>query len=110
EFFSLSVEKSSFGSNYNEALKYAENISYSFTRTDSLVVFDPYIKSEYEEKWRAQRVELTVYIPEGKAIKFEKGLADHIDYARNKNRYSPWKMAGNTWVMNENVLELAGEK
>ena len=109
-YFSLNIEKTSFGSNYNEALRYAENINYSFTRTDSLLVFDPYFNSEYEEKWRAQQVELTIYIPEGKAIQFNKEVSDHIDYARNENRYSPWKMAEKTWVMKGSVLELADNK
>lgn len=110
DYFSLNIDKSSFGSNLNDALRYAENISYSFTRSDSLVVFDPYFRSEYEEKWRAQNVELTIYIPEGKALRFEKDLADYIDYVRNKNRYSPWKMAGETWIMNDNALELSGKE
>lgn len=109
EYFSLRIEKSSFGSNFNEALRYAESINYSFTRTDSLVLLDPYFKSEYEEKWRAQRVELTLYIPEGKAINFEKDVSDHIDYVRNENRYSPWKMAGDTWLMEDNELVLTGK-
>lgn len=111
EHYSLRIEKSSFGSNYNEALRYAENINYSFTRTDSLIVFDPYFKSEYEEKWRAQEVELTLYVPEGKSINFSKPVADHIDYVRiSGRRYSPWRMAEKTWLMKENGLELIGEE
>ncbi len=107
EFYSLRIEKSSYGSNYNEALRYAENINYRFTRTDSLIVLDPYFKSEYEEKWRAQQVELTLYVPVGKSINFAKPVADYIDYVRiSGKRYSPWRMAEKTWVMKENGLEL----
>ncbi len=104
DYYSLRIEKSSFGSNYNEAIRYAENINYSFTRTDSLLVFDPYFKSGYEEKWRAQRVELTINVPEGKGIKFEKPVAGHIDYIRSETRYSPWKMADEVWLMKNGKL------
>ena len=63
-------------------------------------------KSEYEEKWRAQRVELTLFVPEGKAIQFSKPVADHIDDIRaGRNRYSPWRMAEKTWWMHESGLE-----
>ena len=109
EAFSIKVEKSSFGSNFNEALRYAENINYSFTRTDSLLVMDPYFKSEYEEKWRAQRVEVILYVPEGKGIHFSKDVSSYIDDASNENHYSPWKMAGRTWIMKDRKLMAAGK-
>ena len=101
EYFEMEIEKASRGSNYGEALDFAENLNYSFTRSDTLLNLNPYFHSQYENKWRFQTVEICIYVPEGKSIHFEKEAASYIDYIRNENRYSPYKMAGKTWTMED---------
>ncbi|MCK4920047.1 MAG: PspC domain-containing protein [Bacteroidales bacterium] len=99
--FKMEIEKSSRGEDFEEALRFAENINYRFTRSDSMLYIDPYFHSQYENKWRFQTVEINIFVPEGKSIQFDKEVADYVDYIRNENNYSPWKMADKTWTMTD---------
>lgn len=99
--FKMEIEKSSRGEDYEEALRFADYINYSFTRSDSLLSLDPYFHSQYENKWRFQTVEINIFVPEGKSVQFDKETAKFVDYIRNENNYSPWKMADKTWTMTD---------
>ncbi|MCF8389903.1 MAG: PspC domain-containing protein, partial [Bacteroidales bacterium] len=77
--FKLEIEKSSRGEDYEDALRFAENLSYSFSRSDSMLYVDPYFHSEYENKWRFQTVEINIFVPEGKSIQFDKEVANYVD-------------------------------
>lgn len=101
EMFEMKIEKTSRGEDAYEAQRYAENLDFGFMMEGNSLSIDPYFKSEYENKWRLQTVVISIYVPEGKAIKFDNNVAEYVDYIRNENHYSPWKMAGKAWVMKE---------
>ena len=101
DYFEFEIEKSSRGADYYEAMDYAKNIDYDFKVEGNRLIMDQYFYSEYDNKWRLQMVELTIYVPDGKAIKFDQEVADHIDYVRTDSHYSPWKMADKVWIMKD---------
>ena len=62
-----------------------------------------------ENKWRFPRVETTLRIPEGKVVVLDRETRDYLDGIRNVNHLSDWNMAGKTWEMTEEGLELVAE-
>lgn len=101
DYFELEIEKASRGKDYEEAIDYAGKLDYSFSVEGNQLKLNPYFKSENDRKWRLQQVEATIYVPEGKAIRFDREVAEFVDYIRNDNHYSSHKMAEKVWIMKD---------
>lgn len=67
--FNVIVRKESMGKSYKYAKKLANDLTYSFHFEDSLLQLSPYFRAEKSKKWRVQRAEIEINIPEGKHIK-----------------------------------------
>jgi phage shock protein PspC (stress-responsive transcriptional regulator) len=104
--FKVRIEKNSRGRDNNIAQQLAQKIIYEFNQRDSLLVLDPYYQIEKEGPWRAQSVEVTVYVPVGKAIKFDKNTGDFLGWVYNTEDFSSWDVAGKTMTMKEDGLSL----
>lgn len=61
----LSIERSARGSSPLRAEINAESISYNWTQTDSLLVFDDLFAAAQPEQWRFEEVILRLNLPEG---------------------------------------------
>lgn len=93
------------GTTSGDAYDRAENIIYHIERNDSLLTFDPYFISPTDDQWRCQEVNVTVYVPEGKAIYLDES-ADRIIYnIWNVHYMDDRRMSGHTWLMTEDGLE-----
>lgn len=64
------------GKTESEAIHSAENIMYLFEQNDSVLVFPRFFKLKNNSNWRAQDVELTLYVP----YNTELVIQDRIDY------------------------------
>ncbi|MEO5789830.1 MAG: PspC domain-containing protein [Gelidibacter sp.] len=62
---SIKIDKSSRGNSYQNAKKRAEHISYNYTLTGNKLELDGYLTTVFENKYRDQEVEITLYLPEG---------------------------------------------
>ncbi|MFH0756443.1 MAG: PspC domain-containing protein [Bacteroidota bacterium] len=109
EVFTLDIEKESKGRNWDMAKENAANIDYSFRTAGNRLILDPYYSVKLEHKWRFPRVEAVVGIPEGKVVVLDRETRDYLDGIRNTNHLSDWNMAGKTWEMTGEGLELVAE-
>ncbi len=103
--FEMRVVKSSRGPDVKTAEELAETIEYKYSMKDSILTMDPYFSTKPGEKWRLQRIDITVYIPEGKAVNLNKNTGDFLDRIYNLDHFSNYRMAGRTWIMHQDGLE-----
>jgi phage shock protein PspC (stress-responsive transcriptional regulator) len=105
EIIEMRIEKESRGTNEYEAQKLAENISYSYEIENNELVLDPFFHIDMDDKWRFQNIDITIYLPEGKAISLDKSTSQYLDGIYNLDHYSSYRMGGMTWMMQEDGLE-----
>lgn len=73
--FKVTVIKMATGRSRNIAENNAERILYNGVQTDSVLMMDKGIAINKTDKFRNQRVVLTVYVPAGKRIKIDKSIS-----------------------------------
>jgi phage shock protein PspC (stress-responsive transcriptional regulator) len=82
---SLNIEKTAEGRNYKEAKLRAQEINYSYDLTDKRLELDGYLTTDFENKFRDQEIELTLYLPEGTILYAEENT---YSYHRNESYYN----------------------
>ena len=73
----LQVEKLAFGKSADEAKKRAEKIKYSYKIEVNQLILDNYLLSEVASKFRNQKVELFLYLPEGMFFKTDTNVENY---------------------------------
>jgi phage shock protein PspC (stress-responsive transcriptional regulator) len=109
DMFSLEIEKESKGRTWEKAKENATNIDYSFRARGNSLTLDPYYSVKTDYKWRLPRVETIIRVPEGKVVVLDRETRDYLEGVRNVEHLSDWNMAGKTWKMTEEGLELVAE-
>ena len=109
EDFTVLIKKASRGKTRELAKEITEKIIYRFDLKDSTVVFDPWFIIAEDEKYRGQEVEITVKVPQGKAIYLSNGLEKIIDDIENVSNTWDGDMVGKTWVMKPEGLTMKEE-
>lgn len=66
------VVKTSQGENMRDAAQNILAIEYYFQLSDSLLLFDPMFAIDHSSKWRAQQMDIEVYLPKGTELCFSK--------------------------------------
>jgi len=83
------------------AREHAENTTWRFQEVDNTIVFDPYFLIGDKVRWHAQHIELRLDIPVNKYIHIDESMRDILNWSR----YSPYRLAGKTWIMTEDGLQ-----
>lgn len=96
---------SSRGSSNQEAHRLASKISYQYRVNDSVIVLPNYFLMNTSDKYRGQNVRLTLRVPQGKSVVFDKSLGWMLDDIENVTNTWDWDMLGHEWKMTENGLE-----
>ncbi|HER09882.1 MAG TPA: PspC domain-containing protein [Bacteroides sp.] len=107
--FAVEIKKESKGKTWNEAKRNAATIDYNFRTSSNRLILDPYFSVDMEQKWRFPRVEAIVMVPEGKVVVLDRETRDYLEGVHNVNRLSDWNMAGKTWKMTGEGLEIVAE-
>lgn len=102
----IEIDKRSKGKSWESADENAANLNYNYSTISNELVLDPYFFLEGDEKWRFPRIDLTLYVPEGKYIILEKETREILHNVYNVNHISEWSMANKTWMMSDRGLEL----
>ncbi|GAB1451571.1 PspC domain-containing protein [Draconibacterium sp.] len=110
EDFTVLIKKSSRGKTRELAKEITEKIIYRFDLKDSTVVFDPWFILQKDEKYRGQQVEITVKVPQGKAVFLSNGLERIIHDIENVSNTWDGDMVGKTWIMKPEGLTMEEEK
>jgi phage shock protein PspC (stress-responsive transcriptional regulator) len=110
EDFTVLIKKSSRGKTRELAKEITEKIIYHFDLKDSTVVFDPWFILQEDEKYRGQQVEITVKVPQAKAVYLSNGLEKIIHDIENVSNTWDGDMVGKTWIMKPEGLTMEEEK
>jgi phage shock protein PspC (stress-responsive transcriptional regulator) len=102
--FSLTQYSRGRGRTLRAAKEQAESTVWHHQQDGDTLVLDPFFEVGTKGHWRGQHVRLELYIPEGSYVYIDESIKDILFWW---GRYSPRKLAGNTWLMTENGLELA---
>jgi hypothetical protein len=106
ENFSILVKKASRGRTREDAKEATEDIIYRYELTDSTMVFDPYFLLKEGVKWRGQEVEITVKVPEGKAVYLDDDMVKIIHDIENVSNTWDGDMVGKIWIMKPEGLTM----
>ncbi len=104
--FVVLVKKTSRGKTRENAKESSEGIIYHFEQKDSTLTFDPYFILGESVKWRGQDVNITVKVPEGKAVHFSDDMVKIINDIENVSNTWDGDMVGKTWIMKPEGLTL----
>lgn len=98
----LNVRKDSHGSNTLAARERAKQINYGYMIGPNEVVLDDYLTTDTSNKARNQEVTSTIYVPEGKIIRFDESTRGHVGRGiKNDQGFYRSSIIGHTWVMGE---------
>jgi phage shock protein PspC (stress-responsive transcriptional regulator) len=105
----VEIKKRSKGKNWDDADNRASKLNYNFRTTDNQITLDPFFYIENTDKWRFPRLDITLYVPEGKYIILDKETREILDDVYNVDHISDWRMGGKTWFMAKKGLTLVEE-
>jgi hypothetical protein len=78
----------------------ADNAGWQYVQQGNTIILDPYFVLGEQGKWQAQHIKLRVKVPVGKYVMLDKSMEDILNWGR----YSPYKLAGKTWIMTDKGL------
>ena len=104
--FELILKRKSRGRTHGDAVENAEEIKYSWKQIDSLMIFDEYFTLPVGDKWRNQKLQIILKVPEGKAVYLDKSVDDIIHDIENVSNTWDGDMIGKKWVMKQDGLTL----
>jgi phage shock protein PspC (stress-responsive transcriptional regulator) len=100
------VKKQSRGKTREQANDYIQKITYHYKSTDSTLVLDPWFLLGETEKWKDQKVNITLKIPEGMAIYLDENTDKIIFDITNVSNTWDHDMVGKTWIMRPEGLTM----
>jgi len=106
--FELVQVASARGSDRKSAVEYARDIIYHVEQTDSLLKFDETFQLPTGSKYRNQKVQLILKVPEGKSVYLSHEIDNVIYDIENVTNTYDGDMVGRTWTMTKNGLECIG--
>ena len=78
------IEKQAKGRNMNDAREKASKIIYNYKIQGNNLIFDNYLTTDLQNKYRDQEVTIKLYLPKGTYFKVDKSVQD---YDRSDNEY-----------------------
>lgn len=106
ENFTISIKKASRGKTREKAKESTEDLIYNYELKDSTLTFDPYFFLDENGKWRDQNVNITVKVPEGKAIYLGEDMVKIIHDIENTSNTWDGDMVEKYWEMTPEGLSL----
>lgn len=100
----LKIKKTSKGKNDRMAQTNADKISHNQILNGNTLLLDPYFAIGGEGKWRNQRAEITLELPQGKVIFLDESLLPVLRNIENISNIWEADMLGFYWKMESNRL------
>ncbi len=97
--FILVIKKQSRGRTQQDASENIRSIVYQYQLTDTTLTLDPWFLLGDDAKWRNQRLDLTLKVPEGAAVFLSEGLEEIIWDIENVTNTWDREMIGKSWIM-----------
>lgn len=102
--FEIKIRKKARGSSREKAAENAREINYQWNQTDSLLVFDQFFTLANESKWRNQKLQITVKVPEGKVVYLDNTMGKIIHDIDNVSNTWDYDMLNQMWIMKQEGL------
>ena len=100
----IRIRKTARGINYHDAKEYAEQINYSCTLQDSVLVLDPVYRLSQRNRFHAQEVEVTINLPAGTIVYLDKSLKYLLYAVQNSEDTWSGDLVGEEWIMTPDGL------
>lgn len=84
------VEKEAVGINFLEAKKRAESIVYTYSLENSQLILDSFFTTDPSQKFRDQRVEVTLYLPEGTTFYADGNVSKYYSFNSQLSETTNW--------------------
>lgn len=104
--FSIVIKKRARGSSNENAKQNIEEISYKYSLKDSTLTFDPGFLIGENSRWRDQKVDIVVKVPEGKAVFIGENMGEIIHDIDNVSNTWDGDMIGKYWIMKPDGLTM----
>lgn len=101
----LYVRKSARGNDRKEAGKRAKNVQFNYHIKDQSLQFSHLIAIPIEDKYRKQKIELSIGLPQGKTIYLENSSKSFIYDIKNLSNTYDGDMIGHHWLMTSKGLK-----
>lgn len=100
----LEIHKTARGKNYDTAKDNSININYSWNETDSIIALNNYFVIQKDNKWRKQKIDMTLLIPVGQIVYLDNSLHKIISDIKNTNNTWDLDMLEKKWIMKKDGL------
>lgn len=97
------------GESHKKADSRTKNISYFWQQQDSVLMFDNYFSFPANDKWRAQEVDITLFLAVGDEVFLDEKTGDIIFDVPNVYGMWDYDMLNQRWRMHEDGLALAND-
>jgi phage shock protein PspC (stress-responsive transcriptional regulator) len=91
------------GSSRKQAVENAKTVTYQVVQSDSIITFDSNITFNKDAKFRAQRLDMKLYIPYDKPFVIDEGMWNLLENYYGRWEYSETDKA-QTWKIKDNKL------
>ncbi len=105
DFIEIEVYRESQGSNKMDAIDNVSSIDYNYRIEGDTLYLDKLFKIGDGAKWRAQEVDIIIYIPEGKCFNSNANTYSILDYSWILSNVYSYNMSEKTYVMGEDKVE-----
>jgi len=99
--FKLVSKFNSRGRTRQEAISNAQMVTYNVVQDDSLLIFDSNISFKDDARFRAQSLEMELYIPYNQEFFMNENLKHIIRNTIYRSGFSVSQLEGNTWMFTE---------
>lgn len=97
--FVLVIKKQSRGRTQSDANENIRTIVYNYQLADTVLTLDPWFLLGDQAKWRGQRLNMTLKVPEGAAVFLSDGMEEIVWDIDNVSNTWDGDMVGKTWIM-----------
>jgi phage shock protein PspC (stress-responsive transcriptional regulator) len=95
----IRIRKTARGANFHNARIYAEEINYTANLQDSIISLDPIYRLSQHNRFHAQEVEVTIWLPAGTIVYLDKSLKDLLYAVQNTEDTWSGDLVGDSWIM-----------
>ncbi|AKA33889.1 PspC domain-containing protein [Flagellimonas lutaonensis] len=82
----INIRKDSHGSTFKAARERAEAVRYNYGVSGNQIILDDHLTTDTSNKARQQEVRVTVYVPAGKVISFDRSTKGHVGRSTKNDR------------------------
>jgi len=102
--FGLILTGTARGEGQKDAMNKAKRIKYSVRQFDSLIEFDYSFVVQSSDKWRGQKIQLTLEVPPNKIVWLDESMKYILNDIKNSSNTTDEEMVNRRWMMGSSEL------